>query len=211
MSERQERRRLLRAHSQSPTPALFLDRDGVLIEDRHHLCDPRDVSLCPGSKELVRAAYEKNWSVVVITNQSGIYRGYFGWSDYECVTDRLLTLLGSSAPISGIYANGHGPEAPAGSWRKPSPKMLLVASRELNLDLKKSLLVGDRLSDLQAGAHAGVQTLIHVLTGHGQRERAQIKGWAEQHRRSSAQTPRPEICYVNTLMDFPISLLRQST
>ena len=60
--------------------------------------------------------------------------------------------------------------------------MLLVARRELNLDLKKSILVGDRLSDLQAGARAGVQTLIHVLTGHGQEERTQIKAWAIQHR-----------------------------
>ena len=211
MPKTQERRRLLRATYQIPTPALFLDRDGVLIEDRHYLCDPTEVSLCPGSKELVEAAHKKKWAVVVITNQSGIARGYFKWSDYERVTDRMLTLLGASAPLAGIYANGHGPEAPSGSWRKPSPAMLLKASRELNLDIKKSILVGDRLSDLKAGTHAGVKTLIHVLTGHGQIERDPIKAWAKRERKCSSQNPKPELWLLDSLLAFHHSLLSQST
>lgn len=140
MSEPQDRRRLLRAKYQIQTPALFLDLDGVLIKDMQHLCEPSEVSLCPGRKELVEAAHKENWAVVVITNQSGISWGYFGWSDYDHVTDRLLALLVETAPLAGIYAIGYGPEAPAGTWRKPSPTMLLEASRDLNLDLKKSLL-----------------------------------------------------------------------
>ena len=211
MTKPQERRRLLRAPYQIPTPALFLDRDGVLIEDRHYLCDPTDVNLCPGSKELLEAAHEKKWAVVVVTNQSGIARGYFNWSDYESVTDRMLTLLGASALLTGIYANGHGPEAPAESWRKPSPAMLLKASRELNLDLKQSILVGDRLSDLKAGANAGVKTLIHVLTGHGPIERDPIKAWAKRERECSSQNPKPELWFLDSLLAFHPSLLSQST
>tara|TARA_Y100001954_G_C15795031_1_gene597151 strand:- start:1421 stop:1987 length:567 start_codon:yes stop_codon:yes gene_type:complete len=188
-----------------------VDRDGVLIEDRHYLYDPSEVSLCPGSKELVEAAYKKNWAVVVITNQSGIARGYFSWHDYERVTDRLLSLLGVSAPLAGIYANGHGPDARAGSWRKPSPTMLLEASRELNLDLKKSILVGDRLSDLQAGARAGLQTLIHVLTGHGQSERDAIKAWAKRKQEVTDENGTLELCCMDTLVDFPNTLMGEKT
>jgi len=146
-----ERRRLLNASFQISTPALFLDRDGVLIKDRHHLCDPNDIQLCPGSQELLEASHQHGLPVVIITNQSGISRGYFDWSNYERVTDRPLEILGSDAQIVGIYANGHGPDAQACSWRKPSPAMLLEAKRELNLDLKRSILVGDRRSDLEPG------------------------------------------------------------
>ena len=160
-----------------PNPALFLDRD-VLIEDKHYLCDPNEVSLCPGSRELVQAAHEMKWAIVVITNQSGIARGFFGWSDYERVTDRLLKLLGASAPLAGIYANGHGPDAPAGSWRKPSPAMLLEASWELNPDLNHSLLIGDRLSDLEAGARSGVQRVDPCADRTWTERAGSIKAWA---------------------------------
>ena len=211
MSDTNERRRLLRAPYPISTPALFLDRDGVLIEDRHYLSDPTEVTLCPGSKELVKAANQKNWAVVVITNQSGISRGYFDWSDYERVTNMLLSLLGKSAPLAGIYANGHGPEAMAGSWRKPSPAMLLEAGRDLNLDLKKSLLVGDRLSDMKAGVRADVRGLIHVLTGHGQNERGQIMAWAKRQQTGFSQNLNTELWFLDSLLAFPTSLLSQDT
>ena len=84
--------------------------------------------------------------------------------------------------------------------------MLLEASRDLNLDLQKSLLVGDRLSDLEAGARAGILTLIHVLTGHGQSERALIKEWAEQQQKGFSQNHKPELCLIDTLVAFPPSL-----
>jgi len=205
-----ERRRLLRTKSRILSPAVFPDRNGVLAEDKHHLCDPNGVSLFPGSKELVKASHANNWAIAVITDQSGIARGYFGWPHYERVTDRLLTLLRASAPLAGIYANRHRPEAPAGSWLKPSPSMLLLAGRGLKLDLKKSLLVGDRLSDLGAWSCAGVKRLIHVLTGHGQSERAQIKAWTEQDQEGCGQSPKSELYYLDALTRFPISLLRHS-
>jgi HAD superfamily hydrolase (TIGR01662 family) len=119
MAPQLERRRLLAAPCPSPTPALFLDRDGVVIEDRHHLCDPAAVELCPGAQALLQQANQAGWPVVLVTNQSGIARGYFDWKAYEQVTDRLLELLGAEAPVASIYANGHGPGAPPHSWRKP--------------------------------------------------------------------------------------------
>jgi D-glycero-D-manno-heptose 1,7-bisphosphate phosphatase len=209
MNELQERRRLLQPACPHPTPALFLDRDGVLIEDKHHLCDPEQVALCQGSQALVSTAHQQGWPVVVITNQSGIARGYFDWPAYERVTDQLLWQLGESAPLAGIYANGHGPDAPERSWRKPSPAMLLQAARELNLDLQRSVLVGDRQSDLEAGVRARVQTLVHVMTGHGYKERPVVTAWSQRELQANAQNHPPEVLLLNSLLDFPPALLCQ--
>ena len=195
---------------ENPRPALFLDRDGVLIEDKHHLCNPDDVQLCAGAKKLLEQAKNNHWPVVVITNQSGIARGLFDWNDYESVTQCLLKLLGPEAPISAIYANGYGPDSPVNSWRKPSPGMLQAAAKDLNIDVSRSILVGDRLTDLQAGASAGLTLLIHVLTGHGKEERAAVESWAQQN-----QHPRKnssfKLALINTLLDFPFEELQETT
>jgi len=202
-----ERRRLLQAPSLTPQPALFLDRDGVLIEDRHHLCDPEQVEICAGALPLLKYASQQGWPIVVITNQSGIARGYFDWDAYERVTDHLLWLLGANAPIAAIYANGHGPDAPSTSWRKPSPVMLLVAAQELNLDLSRSLLIGDRLSDLQAGARAGLSLIMHVLSGLGVEERAAVERWGIN---SNSIHNKFELTLLNSLLDFPYHHLRRT-
>jgi D-glycero-D-manno-heptose 1,7-bisphosphate phosphatase len=199
MHHQLERRRLLQGPCPSPRPALFLDRDGVLIEDRHHLCDPDEVALCHGAQWLLEHANHQGWPVVVITNQSGIARGYFSWEAYERVTDRLLSLLSSSAPLAGIYANGHGPDAHSNSWRKPSPAMLKTASRDLNLDLSRSVLIGDRLSDLQAGARAGLTRLAHVLSGHGVTERSAVEQWDIK---ADSQRPNIRLILLSSLLDF---------
>ena len=205
-----QRRRLLASRYVRSTPALFLDRDGVLIEDKHFLCKPQDVEFCLGAKSLVKRAKQFGWPVVLITNQSGIARGLFDWDAYELVTDRLLELLGPDAPIAAIYANGYGPDAPATSWRKPSPAMLLAAGHELNLDLNRSLLIGDRLSDLQAGAAAGLAWLGHVFSGHGQRERPRVTaciGSTGHFKEENSFSRQAEVVLLESLLDFPPGLL----
>jgi len=138
---------LLRASSPKPKPALFLALDGVLIADKHHLSVSNQVKICLGAQSLLKHAKQQSLPVVVITIQSGVARGYFSWDDYAQVTDHLLSILGPHAPIAAIYANSHGPNAPSSGWRKPSPAMLLTAAQNLNLDLIRSLLICDRLSD----------------------------------------------------------------
>jgi len=208
-----ERRLLLIAPLRQPAPALFLDRDGVVIEDCHHLSNPDQVRLCRGARQLIASANRQGWPVVLITNQSGIARGLFQWRHFEMVNERMQQLLGADAPLAAIYANGHGPDAPASSWRKPSPQMLLEAARALNLDLKESLLIGDRLSDLQAGAAAAVAMVFHVLSGHGPRARASALHWHEQCLKAqdtseiSAQRVSA-LKLLDTLEDFPLSLLK---
>jgi D-glycero-D-manno-heptose 1,7-bisphosphate phosphatase len=194
-------------------PALFLDRDGVIIEDCHHISTTERVRLCRGAHELISLASDRGWPVVIITNQSGIARGLLNWEDYERVTERMLTLLGPEAPIAAIYANGHEPDAPPGSWRKPSPAMLFEAADALHLDLRRSVLIGDRLSDLEAGVAAGVSAVCHVLTGHGERERSSVRSWNEQPPspdQPSSPAGRTEVVLLANLEGFPLELLRPS-
>ena len=200
-----EQRLLLRLPHPAPRPALFLDRDGVLIEDRHHLSDPAQVAICPGVENLLALAHQHSLAVVVVTNQSGIARGFFDWDTYERVTDRLLALLGPNAPIAAIYANGHGPDAPSSSWRKPSPAMLQAAAADLNLDLSRSLLIGDRLTDLQAGARAGLPLLWHVLTGHGVQERPAVEQWRME---KTSEASGIQVNCLKSLREFPCHLLK---
>ena len=155
------------------TPAIFLDRDGVLINDCHYISKPKDVTLENGAKETLKFFKDNGWLTVVITNQSGIARGYFNWEDYYKVTERFLDLLQSTNLIDAIYANGCLEDSES-NWRKPNPGMLLEADIDLNIDLKNSILVGDRISDIKAGIRAGLENNFHILTGHGKYERKLI-------------------------------------
>ena len=155
-------------------PAIFCDRDGVLIKDCHYISNRNDVSILKGSKELLKLAKFLDWHFIIITNQSGISRGIFSWADYDQVTNRMIRLIGGEKLISGIYANGYGPES-NDSWRKPNIGMIQEAELDFNIDMEKSILIGDRLTDLIAGYHASLKKLIHVKTGHGMKEINLIK------------------------------------
>ncbi|QNJ30596.1 D-glycero-D-manno-heptose 1/7-bisphosphate phosphatase [Synechococcus sp. PROS-9-1] len=210
-----ERSLLLSPPFPSQSPALFLDRDGVVIEDCHYVCDPNKVRLCLGSRELIEQACRQGIPVVLVTNQSGISRGFFQWENFEAVNERMQELLGPDAPLSAIYANGYGPSGPVNSWRKPSPKMLLEAAMALNLDLNGSIMIGDRLSDLQAGAAAGVATVCHVLSGHGLSARNSVVKWHRQIANTlstgnSFGIHVPALKLLDTLVSFPDQLFVNS-
>jgi len=198
-----ERRRLLGQRCPIKAPALFLDRDGVIIKDMHHIADESLVRLHTGAKGLISQATANGFPVVVITNQSGIARGYFDWQKYELITDRMIHLLGPNCQISGIYANGYGPEAPKDSWRKPSPAMLIAAAQDLNLDLGHSIMVGDRLTDIVAGARAGVRSLVHVKTGHGETERHKVARWSQSLTSASMHNQPTDLVAIDSLLQFP--------
>ncbi len=157
------------------SPCIFLDRDGVIIKDLHYISDPSKVILEKGIKELIFNAKNIGWEIAVVTNQSGIYRGYFSWDEYEAVNQKMIDLLEMPNPFSGIFACGANPDDKDSKYRKPSPEMILDLSEKLSLDLKKSILIGDRLSDLIAGCRANLKALYHVKTGHGSEERDAIK------------------------------------
>ena len=154
-------------------PAIFFDRDGVLIKDCHFISSAEKVKIEDGARELIKFAKSNDWIVIIITNQSGISRGYFTWNEYQSVTNRFLDDLGLPSYIDGIYANGFD-DKKYSDWRKPNPGMIFEAQNDFNINLSKSILIGDRFSDIQAGLKANIQTIFHVLTGHGLEERSVI-------------------------------------
>lgn len=156
--------------------AIFFDRDGVLIDDVHYISNPLDVKILSGARDLLKISNKAGWLNIVITNQSGISKGLLNWNDYEKITNQMISLLGDECQIDAIYANS----APSNkqflrnNWRKPSPNMIFEAVNDFNINLNNSFLIGDRLTDLLSAKNAGLKKFIHVLTGHGKKERNEI-------------------------------------
>jgi len=159
-------------------PALFLDRDGVIVEDPGYLGRAADIVIIPGAVETIALANRLGVPVVEVTNQAGIARAYYGWQEFLEVEEALTRQLArAGAVIDGVLAcpyhcEGVAPWShPAHPARKPRPGMLLAAARFLNLDLSDSWIVGDKVGDLLAGYNAGLRGGLHVLTGHGRQQR----------------------------------------
>ena len=186
------------------SPVLFLDRDGVIIEDCHYIKDPNKVKICIGAKKLIRSAFKKNIPTIVITNQSGISKNLLSWEDYNCVTKAMISKLGSPNPISAIYANSYINDMPTGNWRKPNPTMIFEALEDLSLNIDNSILIGDRKSDILSGLRAGIKNLIHVKTGHGKREREYLINDLENN---LLKLNKSDLQFINDLREFPFNLL----
>ena len=147
--------------------ALFLDRDGTLVEPRHYPSRPEDLILSADVGPELRALQSAGFRVVVITNQSGIARGYFTEPDLHRMHDHLADQLTEfGVRIDAVYFCPHHPDgaiaelAVACECRKPEPGMLLRAANDLNLDLTRSWFVGDILDDVEAGNRAGCRTVL---------------------------------------------------
>ena len=152
-------------------PALFVDRDGTLIELVPYLSDPTDVRLIAAALALVRAANRFELPVVVITNQSGIARGLYGWAEFAAVQARLLTeLAAAGCTIDAVMACPAGPDSDA-PCRKPNPGMFTLAAARLPINLARSWIVGDSVIDLEAGRRAGLGRGWLAPTGYGPLER----------------------------------------
>jgi len=158
-------------------PCIFLDRDGVIIHDKHYLSSKNEVELHEGARALIAKAFTKDIMVVIVTNQSGIGRAKYTWTEYEEVTERMLELLGDEAPVTAIYANSYIEHKYPSDWRKPGIGMFLEADNDLNLDINRSILIGDRLTDIHAALNFGIGCTVHVSTGHGIFERNIVKGF----------------------------------
>ncbi|GMV60815.1 MAG: hypothetical protein AMXMBFR72_39010 [Betaproteobacteria bacterium] len=151
--------------------AAFLDRDGVINVDLGYVVRQEDFHFVPGTLEAARALAERGFALVVITNQSGIARGLYTTEDFEKLTRWMREQFrAAGAPLAGVYFCPHHPTEGQGQYRvnctcrKPAPGMLLAAAHELGLDLARSVLFGDKRSDLEAAHAAGVPQRILLGT-----------------------------------------------
>ena len=163
--------RLNRGLQTKPAPAagkaVFLDRDGTLIEEKNYLHRPEEVSIFPGAPGALAQLQAAGFALFLVTNQAGIGRGYFTVADMERVHRHLLAELARhGVRVTEIYFAPEAPGQPS-SGRKPSPQFLFDARDAHALDLAASYMIGDKLIDLECGWNAGVRKSLLVRTGYG--------------------------------------------
>ena len=160
--------------------AVFLDRDGTIIEDTGYLHEPGKVKLLPGAAQAIKQLNERGFLAVTVSNQSGIARGLYTVADYAAVQRRLAELLeaqggGGGAHLDGAYFCPHHPRftGPC-ECRKPGLKLFRDAAAALDIDLKRSWWVGDRLSDVQPARALGGKAIL-VAAGEGNLDQGQAR------------------------------------
>lgn len=173
--ERACERALARHRSRAPRPAAFLDRDGTLVREVGYLADPADLELLPGVPSALRALQAAGYVLVVVSNQSGVGRGLFGLSNVHEAMARLRgALRGHGVEIDGIYFCSHHPDSGC-PCRKPRPGLLVRAAEDLHLSLRDSVMVGDKVLDVETAHQAGAVGIL-VRTGYGRDEEQRLDG-----------------------------------
>lgn len=144
-------------------PAVFLDRDGTLMEEVGYCSRISDVRVFPGATEVLRKLRQAGFLLVLVSNQSGIGRGLFSWTEHRAVQQEFERQI--DVAFDGVYVCPDAPNQES-NCRKPATGMIEQAARELRIDLTRSFFIGDKASDLQCGRASGV-TPVLVLTGYG--------------------------------------------
>ena len=167
-------------------PAVFLDRDGVVIKHIDYISNPKDVHLTSGISDFIKKARATGYSICVVTNQSGIGREYFSHADYELVNQRMLELLSEDeALIDKVLFSPYFEKSKLAdclinkNLRKPRAGMLLNLAQELNLNLKDSIIVGDRATDLMAGVLAKLSAVYLLESKKTAQELYRFNNWVE--------------------------------
>jgi D,D-heptose 1,7-bisphosphate phosphatase len=147
--------------------AVFIDKDGTLITDVPYNADPDLIRLEPGAAAALQLLHEHGYALVVVSNQSGIARGYFKDQAMQAVKDRITSLLDRhGVQLDGFFYCPHHPQGSVKEYaidcgcRKPKPGMILQAAGLLNIDLRQSWMIGDILHDVEAGNRAGCRTVL---------------------------------------------------
>lgn len=158
-------------------PAVFIDRDGTIIHDADYCSDPQQVRLLPRIVEALKRLKSQGFKLIIITNQSGIGRGFFSLEQYRSVEAEILRQLGNDL-VDATYFCPHLPDNGC-DCRKPAAGMILQAAREHRVDLRRSFLIGDKESDAQCGRNAGVRT-IRVRTGLDRETINSVADWVAE-------------------------------
>ena len=147
--------------------AVFLDRDGTIIQDKHYLRHSDQVEIFPGAIASLAKLQQAGFKLFIVSNQSGVGRGFFTLVEVQQVNNHLVEQLApSGVRFDKIYIAPEAPDVPS-HGRKPSPRFLFDARDEFGLNLANSYFIGDKLSDLECGWNAGLRKSILVRTGYG--------------------------------------------
>jgi D-glycero-D-manno-heptose 1,7-bisphosphate phosphatase len=167
-------------NGRSLRPAVFLDRDGTINVEKDYLFRAEDFEFIPGAPDAIKALKDAGYLVVVVTNQSGVARGYYTLEDVNLLHEYIQAEIGKhGTSIDAFYLCPHHPTKGVNEFarececRKPKPGMLNRASEDLQIDLARSIMIGDKLADIEAGEAVGCQPLL-VLTGYGEQTRKKI-------------------------------------
>ena len=153
-------------------PFVLLDRDGTVMADKHYLHDPSEVELLPGAAEGLARMRDLGFGLVLVSNQSGVGRGYFSEESVRAVNERLAELLAPfGVSFDGIFYCPHTPEEHC-DCRKPAPGLVIQAAAALGLDPAQAYMVGDKECDMRLGRATGIRTIL-VRTGKGAAQEAE--------------------------------------
>jgi len=161
--------------SKQSRPAIFVDRDGTLIQEVDHLSHVDDLCLYSYTREAVMMLKDRGYLVIVVTNQSGIGRSYFDRAAMSSIHDRIQVDLDGA--IDGFYFCPHLPDAGC-SCRKPNTGMIDAARADFNIDMEGSWMIGDKSLDILTGVNAGIRSAL-VLTGYGKEQQEDALGHAD--------------------------------
>lgn len=166
-----------RADGKALRAGVLLDRDGVIIANRDdYVRSWSDVSIYPQALEALARLYRAGFTVALVTNQSVVGRGLLSLAEAERINDQLVRVIErAGGRVDGVYMCPHAPDEGCGC-RKPQPGLIRQAAEELGLDVRRSALIGDALSDLEAGQRAGVGWTALVRTGRGAVEERRAQG-----------------------------------
>jgi D-glycero-D-manno-heptose 1,7-bisphosphate phosphatase len=166
------------------SPAVFVDRDGTLMRDADYCSDPKQVKVFPGVRDALHQLKAKGFKIIVITNQSGIGRGFFTVDQYRAVEAEVSRQLGDLL-IDATYFCPDVPGQPS-ECRKPAPGMIWQAAREHDVDLARSFFIGDKEIDAECGRNAGVRT-IRVQTGFDRETSGSRANWVAKDLLAAAE------------------------
>lgn len=170
--------------TRAKSPAIFVDRDGTIMHDADYCSRPDQVRVFDGAAAALRSLKNTGYKIIVITNQSGIGRGFFSEQDYRAVENEVLRQLGNGL----IDATYFCPDAPGkfSECRKPAPGMVLQAAREHDVDLSRSFLIGDKEVDAECAHNAGVRA-IRVRTGFDNATNGSCADWVVENLPAAAE------------------------
>ena len=166
------------------SPAVFIDRDGTIMRDADYCSEPSQVRVFEGAADSLRRLKNAGYKIIVITNQSGIGRGFFTVEQYRAVEAEVLRQLGDGL----IDATYFCPDVPGqhSSCRKPAPGMIVEATREHQIDLARSFLIGDKEIDAECGRNVGMRT-IRVRTGFDRETAGSMADWVAEDLPAAAE------------------------